>query len=58
MYTTLATTQRYCSTRTRETNNNINVRPKFKQAAFRQASACFRRLSLANTIEKIGFRLL
>ena len=57
MYATLATTkgQRHCSTRTRETNNNVNVRPTFKQAAFHQASACFRRLSPANTIEKIGF---
>ena len=54
MYATLATTQRHCSTRTRETNNNINVRPTFKQATFRQASACFRRLSSANTIEKTG----
>ena len=57
MYATLATTkgQRHCSTRTRETNNNVNIRPTFKQAAFRQTSACFRRLSPANTIEKIGF---
>ena len=57
MYATLATTkgQRHCSTRTLETNNNVHVRPTFKQAAFRHASACFRRFSPANTIEKIGF---